>query len=180
MRVFIAVEIEERTKKQLKGIQNNIKKYVEKGNYTSRDNFHVTLRFIGEVDKEEISRLKQVIDRTASNGTSFTISLDTVGHFPRKKKEIIWVGVKGQLDCLKDLKISIEDKLDKVGFDKEGLEYIPHITMVRQAVLNIPVESLIDKIKVPDAEIVVNSISLMESVRLDNELVYRLIYIKSF
>ncbi|MFO8068420.1 MAG: RNA 2',3'-cyclic phosphodiesterase [Alkalibacterium sp.] len=179
MRVFIAIEIDEQTKKKLNSIQESIKKYVNKGNFTISDNSHVTLRFIGDADEEELNGLKRAIDETASKAKPFTLSLDTLGHFPRKQKEIIWVGIKGQLDCLKELKRGLEEELAKAGFKKEEREYNPHITMVRQAVLDKPVEMVREEVNIPYAEIKVKSISLMESTRIDGELVYRSIYKKS-
>ncbi|WP_423189802.1 RNA 2',3'-cyclic phosphodiesterase [Alkalibacterium sp. f15] len=179
MRVFIAIEIGEQTKKQLKNVQDKMKNYVNKGNFTTRDNFHVTLRFIGDVDQEEIDGLRCVIDNMALITKPFKLSLDTLGHFPRKQKEIIWVGIKGQLDSLNELKRDLEGELEKAGFAKEEREYRPHITLVRSASLDKPVEVIIEEVSVPHSEIIAGSISLMESTRIDGELVYRSIYKKS-
>ncbi|OJF94170.1 RNA 2',3'-cyclic phosphodiesterase [Alkalibacterium sp. 20] len=88
MRVFIAIEIDEQTKRQLNSTQDMIKNYVNKGNFTTKNNFHVTLRYIGDVDQEEINGLKQAIDETTSKAKKFTLCLDTLGHFPRKKKKL--------------------------------------------------------------------------------------------
>ncbi|MDZ7834356.1 MAG: 2'-5' RNA ligase family protein [Alkalibacterium sp.] len=62
MRVFIAVEIDEEVKNELARVQKNLGMFVSRGNYTDRNNFHVTLRFIGDADEKEINRLKQVVD----------------------------------------------------------------------------------------------------------------------
>ncbi|OJF94169.1 2'-5' RNA ligase family protein [Alkalibacterium sp. 20] len=87
--------------------------------------------------------------------------------------------MKGQLDSLNELKRDLEGELEKAGFTKEEREYKPHITLVRQASLDKPFEIVKEEVSVPHSEIIAGSISLMESTRIDGELVYRAIYNKS-
>ena len=47
MRTFIAIELEEETKAQLAEVQAEAEKLCRRGNYTPKENFHLTLHFLG-------------------------------------------------------------------------------------------------------------------------------------
>ena len=51
MRTFIAIELEEETKAQLAEVQAEAEKLCRRGNYTPKENFHLTLHFLGEVQE---------------------------------------------------------------------------------------------------------------------------------
>ncbi|ABR47000.1 2'-5' RNA ligase [Alkaliphilus metalliredigens QYMF] len=179
MRVFIAIELEEEVKKKVEKIQKKLKSYAQKGKFTDPGNFHLTLRFIGEVGEAEIKSIKNAIEKTATKEGFFELVMDQVGSFPKKNKEIVWVGVKGELDRLQNLYKDLEDALEGEGFLKEGRQYNPHITLGREIVLNRPLPSIQEEIKVMESILSVQKISLMESVRINGKLVYRPIYVKS-
>lgn len=178
MRVFIAIELDKDVKRLLNDMQQQLNKYAEKANNTSVNNFHLTLRFIGEVEEKEISKIKEAIDVTASKMSPFLLSLENLGHFSRKHKDILWIGVTGERSKLTGLKGELEENLVQAGFSKEKNEYIPHITLARQVRLNKPFGTIQEEVRLPKARIGVRSISLMESTRMDGELVYRPIYVK--
>ncbi len=48
MRTFIAIELEEEVKDALEGAQQQAAELCRKGNYTPKENFHLTLHFLGE------------------------------------------------------------------------------------------------------------------------------------
>lgn len=59
LRTFIAIELEEETKAQLAEVQAEAEKLCRRGNYTPKENFHLTLHFLGEVQEEDRSRQPQ-------------------------------------------------------------------------------------------------------------------------
>lgn len=178
MRLFIAIELEEETKKHLQAIQEELKIFIIKGNYTAVDNFHVTLRFLGETDERKLGSLEKVIDETARRTKPFMLNLYGIGHFPKKQREVIWVGIDGQLESVQKLKKYLELELEKIGVTRERFDYTPHITLVRNAKISKPVEFFHSKVSIPSTLIKVKSLSLMESIRIDDKLVYRPIYVK--
>jgi len=180
MRVFVAIELEDDVKADLASVQDELKKDIEKGNFTSTDNFHLTLRFIGEVDEGGVQSIKEAIDETAKTATPFDLHLSQLGSFPKKNKEILWAGVAGDLENLHSLHDKIEEELASKNFKKDTRLYTPHITLGRNLRLNEEVDQLKNKTDVPASTIKVNQLSLMESTRINDELVYRPIYVKSF
>ena len=59
MRTFIAIELEEETKAQLAEVQAEAEKLCRRGNYTPKENFHLTLHFLGEVQEEDLDYLHE-------------------------------------------------------------------------------------------------------------------------
>lgn len=177
MRLFIAVEFDDHVKKELLAVQEKLRPNTTKGKFTPLDNFHLTLYFIGEGDKDSYEEIKTVVKEAAELTAPFELSLNSLGHFPKKEKHIIWMGVKGDLEPLVKLNHYIKQELG-IGHPIDDLIYTPHITLGRQIKLGQTFDVLQEKITVPNVPISVSSISLMESRRENGQLVYKPIYNK--
>ncbi|MBF8981922.1 RNA 2',3'-cyclic phosphodiesterase [Lutibacter sp. B2] len=171
MRVFIAIEFEEKIKNYLSNQQQIIKENSIKGNFTRKENFHLTLQFIGEVKREEIHILKEVIDKARSNTNGFQLFLKNIGRFERGKKSIVWVGITKN-DELEELYYDLENLLEAQGYPKEDRPFKPHITLGRQVIFKEGFEEIQKKSSIEPERIIVNKISLMESTRIDGKLKY--------
>ncbi|MCI5679802.1 MAG: RNA 2',3'-cyclic phosphodiesterase [Bacteroidales bacterium] len=171
MRTFIAIELEEEVKEHLANIQTETQKLCRRGNYTPKENFHLTLHFLGEVEEEDLDYLQEAIFETARRNRPFTLTLDKVGFFPRGNKGILWVGLE-KSNPLQRLFSTLEKSLEQQGFARERKGLSPHITLGREVE---PQRSFLDVqkgVKVEPMRVSVRSISLMESVRRGPKLVY--------
>ena len=85
MRFFIAIQFEENILDALTDFQADLKSQGVSGNYTKRENLHITLAFIGEYGNPEdiLDAMEQVEFRPIE------ISLSGVGSFG----ELFWVGL---------------------------------------------------------------------------------------
>ncbi len=122
MRLFIAIELKDRVKDELCMIQKRIKLQGMKGNFTARENMHLTLAFIGEYsDPEQVSdALNDVVFEPVN------ISLDGFGCF----KNLYWIGIKedkGLTENVKRIRKALSD--NGIPFDRK--KFVPHITLVR-------------------------------------------------
>ncbi|PRY82840.1 RNA 2',3'-cyclic phosphodiesterase [Alkalibacterium olivapovliticus] len=178
MRVFIAIELSNDLKKRVLDVQEKTKQIVDKGNYTSVDNFHLTLHFIGEVNEEKTEEIKRTLDQVSERTSPFQLRLNSIGHFQKKNKHIIWIGLKGDLTHLHALNQSIRRALAKDS-TPDDLKYTPHITLGRQIVLSDSMDEVVNLVEVPEERLEVDTISLMESRREEGELVYRPIYTRT-
>lgn len=176
MRVFIAIEFSKEIKDYMYRVQQELKASMEKGNFSNVENFHLTLRFIGEVPQDKILSLKQAIEKTAANIVSFKLDTDTIGFFPKGNKKVIWMGIKKEKALLEKLFSSLEGELEKIGIKKEEKPFSPHITLVREAILKEDFKILEGNTKLEKREICVENISLMESTRVNGKLTYIPIY----
>lgn len=171
MRTFIAIELEEEVKEHLANIQTETQKHCRRGNFTPKENFHLTLHFLGEVGEEDLDYLQEAIFETARRNRPFTLTLDKVGFFPRGNKGILWVGLE-KSNPLQRLFSTLEKSLEQQGFARERKGLSPHITLGREVE---PQRSFMDVQKgvtVEPMRVSVRSISLMESVRKGPKLIY--------
>ena len=171
MRTFIAIELEDDVQEHLANIQTETQKLCRRGNYTPKENFHLTLHFLGEVEEEDLDYLQEAIFETARRNRPFTLTLDKVGFFPRGNKGILWVGLE-KSNPLQRLFSTLEKSLEQQGFARERKGLSPHITLGREVE---PQRSFLDVqkgVKVEPMRVSVRSISLMESVRRGPKLVY--------
>jgi 2'-5' RNA ligase len=161
MRLFIAIQLNEEMKTALVGIQNEMRRRGVGGNYTSLENLHLTLAFIGEYPDPD-----GVLEAMETAGfTPFTLRLDGLGRFG----DLWWAGLSdgGELSaCARRLRHA----LGAAGIPFDRKKFTPHITLVRRAVWDerrgLPASS------VPKAEMQVERISLMRSDRGRKGMIY--------
>ena len=171
MRTFIAIELEEEVKEHLANIQTETQKLCRRGNYTPKENFHLTLHFLGEVEEEDLDYLQEAIFETARRNRPFTLTLDKVGFFPRGNKGILWVGLE-KSNPLQRLFSTLEKSLEQQGFARERKGLSPHITLGREVEPHRSFMDVQKNVRIEPMKISVRSISLMESVRKGPKLVY--------
>lgn len=178
MRTFIGINFDEDIKEYLTEIQEKVKINCKGGNYTKRDNFHLTLRFMGEVKRDEIELLSEAVCEAGNANKKFDLTANELGFFTKGSRSIVWLGVSENKKLIR-LFQTLEKSLGRQGFsrDKKGLS--PHITLGRDVDLFLSQQQMKDKIKIEDKTLPINSISLLESARVGSNLVYRPIYTES-
>jgi 2'-5' RNA ligase len=153
-----------------------LKKQSISGNFTKKNNFHLTLVFIGEVDASGLLQIIEMLDQVSFEPFSF--QLDQIGKFYSKGSgDIFWVGVNS-VARLEQVYHRFVNELCKLQFSIEIKNYNPHITLGRKVVIKDAISMDILTKHTLKTEIIVNEITLFESKRIDNELVYQELYTK--
>ena len=121
MRLFIAVNFDNTVKKYIGGIENKIKGFVKSGNFVDEENIHLTVRFIGEADSDELESLCIAMNEACSSFKGFKMALNGIGFFPRGNKSIVWAGIE---ECrpLGILYSRLEKSLQRQGFGRNRQE----------------------------------------------------------
>lgn len=97
--------------------------------WQSDDQLHLTLRFIGEVDRHRASDVVAALG--AVHAGQFTIALNGIGHFERRgQPEAVWAGVAPH-EPLQRLHNKVDQAIARVGIAPEQRAYLPHITLAR-------------------------------------------------
>jgi 2'-5' RNA ligase len=109
------------------------------GRLIPADNLHVTLVFIGDVDK----LTKQCMQRVAATVQSkrFSLSLDKLGYW--KKPRIFWLGASEIPVALSTLVTQLATGLQGCGYHPESRPYQVHITFMRDAVSVIQLPTIV-------------------------------------
>ncbi len=179
MRAFFAIEFPESIKEYLNQLQMSIKEKSISGNFTRKENFHLTLRFIGEINNNEFIKFKESIDEIALNQKDFHLTINKLGYFSRGNKKIVWAGIQPD-EMLNQLYSKLERSLEYKGYKAEEKKYVPHITIGREIVLAEEFNKIEQTVNMDKAVLTVKKVSLMESARLNGELKYIPLYSKEF
>jgi 2'-5' RNA ligase len=124
-RLFVAIQpplaIRERLLAAMGGVIN--------ARWQSDEQLHLTLRFIGEVDRHGAADIVAALGRI--HNPRFTLALDRIGQFDRRgRTDALWIGVSPQ-GAVEGLKRKIDQALVRVGVAPEQRAYLPHITLAR-------------------------------------------------
>ena len=129
-RIFVVIDLPEEIKRELLSYERRWKNLHIK--WTNFYNLHITLEFLGEVNKWELNKILQAIEKTALEVKPFDVKLDkiTLGPDPAQAK-MFWVTVCVDSNIIK-LKNLINENLKFYDFNlKEEQEFKPHITLAR-------------------------------------------------
>lgn len=134
MRSFISVDIERNAlRSKLHQLTKQIANSDADTNPVAKENLHITIKFLGNIDQERIPEIEQVIKQHAKNVEPFSLTLAGMGAFPSvKRPKVVWIGGKGKGNRrLKKLAKKIRNELERRGFKKDRHEYHTHITLAR-------------------------------------------------
>lgn len=175
MRLFYAVEFDEKTRDILVSKQNLLKSRAVRANFTMRENLHLTLRFLGEVPSSDLPVLTGIQDLVSKRHGPFKIEISGLGTFVREKGGIVWAGIKYS-EALLAFQRDLEKEIAKKGFRPENRPFKPHITLAREFIPDGSMDKTIKESGDLQHEFEVKSISLMESSRVNGKLVYTCLY----
>ena len=173
MRLFIAINLKDEIKDYLTSAILELKKKSDRGNFTHRENLHLTLAFLGELGDDKVGSIQSVMSRI--NREPFQLSIHGFGKFKRNGGDIHWAGIEkseGLLSVQRQLTIELE----KDGFSLEKREYSPHLTLGREVRLINPAEDIYRSLPKVKQEMTASRISLMKSARENGKLVYSEVY----
>lgn len=175
MRGFIAFNFPEQLKKQLYDIQRAIKDVSNNGSWVNRANFHLTLKFLGEIDERYVENIDKVLKNISESKSQINISINSLGYFNNKNNEykVVWAGLEGDIDDLNSIYNLLEDEMSLMGFKKEKRKFSPHITLARKVKTNLDFDEVKEKTKsYLGKENVLNNLVLMKSEVIMNRRVY--------
>jgi 2'-5' RNA ligase len=130
-RVFVGIELSADTRQALAARLHAVVDGTIPGRVVPPANWHVTLRFLGEVGEVEYDRLLAELS-AADLGGPFAVVFDGLGTFPRSKRAtVLWVGVSTGEEALNRLADRSWSAIDVVGFPREDRPFHPHLTLSR-------------------------------------------------
>ncbi|MHA6689198.1 RNA 2',3'-cyclic phosphodiesterase [Devosia sp. A449] len=97
--------------------------------WVDAENYHITLRFIGDVDYKTADEVADSLDRLA-NSLRFSVRLTQLGSFGGEKPRALYAGVEPS-EALSRLQAAQERVLQRAGLPPEGRKFTPHVTLAR-------------------------------------------------
>lgn len=125
-RLFLAIDIPEDIRDELLDLRINSLDV----NWTSWDNYHLTLKFLGDnINRHVESDIIHKIERLSFE--KMTLSLSSVGYFGSERNpRVLYAGLESS-ELLMDLQKGLVDSLRSLDLDLEKSKYIPHVTLGR-------------------------------------------------
>jgi 2'-5' RNA ligase len=125
IRLFVALDLPDVLRERLAGLTAGL----PGARWVSADNFHLTLRFIGEVPPHRAEEADSALAGLRARG--FSLTLAGIGTFAKGGRPTsLWAGVERnpQLDLLQG---KIETALQRAGFEPERRRFAPHVSLAR-------------------------------------------------
>src|SRR5436305_8279934 len=94
LRTFIAVDPGKELRSRCATLQETISRAGADVKWVEKDNLHVTLLFLGEVDDRTLPAVCRAVALVAGRHEGFTLAVEGVGCFPNPRRpRVVWAGV---------------------------------------------------------------------------------------
>ena len=133
MRVFCAIDLPDNVRERsLQHIARLRDEVPQTQASWSRDNVHLTLKFLGEIPQSRVENLSQAASRSVAGLSPFEVFVEETGAFPQHgPPRVLWIGVTDASGELAELHARLEEECAKAGFAKEERPFHPHLTLAR-------------------------------------------------
>ncbi len=135
MRLFCAVKVSPQVSQNLSHWAERMKGNPEippNTKWVEEQNFHLTLKFFGEVPEARLSSLEDSLGKAADGKTKFDISFKGIGAFPSMDHpRVIWAGSEDPSGKLSEIAEAIERQTVAGGFAPADKPFSPHLTLAR-------------------------------------------------
>lgn len=131
MRLFVALNLPDQRKKQVHAAAAPLRDMGLPVRWVPPEDLHVTLKFLGEVDPDHVSRLENALKQVGGSNSAFEAQVANFGAFPTiRRPRVIWAGVDPS-PAVRCLKQDLEWALSDCGFERETRAFHPHVTLGR-------------------------------------------------
>jgi len=170
MRCFIAAEISEDTKEKIAGCMRGVDK--DELKIVGRDLLHITIKFLGEINEEDLEVCRNAIERCTSRKIPVKISGGGAFQNPYKARVIFVNALSKELEqtakCIHNLTRAYGD-------DKE---FVGHITVARARGRPINAMDIIERLNKVQSEEMIEKIVLKKSTLTPTGPIYEDIYVR--
>src|SRR5262245_23344091 len=123
-RIFTGLEIPASVAQSLSGLRGGL----PGARWIDPENYHVTLRFIGDVDDAVAHEVASTLGRVRRG--PFELYFEDLTSFGGRRPRAI-VATLGPVPALLELQAEHERLMQRVGLEPEGRKFTPHVTLAR-------------------------------------------------
>ena len=134
LRLFVAIPMPESVRNEMTVVQQELQQLVPHDaiRWTKPEQFHLTLRFLGNVPVERVAVLQEIINAVCRGSPVLPLRAQGVGFFPNARPpRVIWVGVDDGKGRLADLQERIEDAVRPFAEEPGVEKFAGHVTIGR-------------------------------------------------
>ncbi len=131
IRIFVAIALPEKVLKKLEEIIGELRQLSLEGRFLDSRSIHLTLKFLGNVEEEQIPHINGALEKSAQGIAPFDLKIQRINVVPHlRNPRVVWMGVNGS-EALGELRERIERRFEEIGFPRETREFKPHLTLLR-------------------------------------------------
>jgi 2'-5' RNA ligase len=149
LRLFVAVDLPAAVRDSLQSAIRPLTKAIPGARWTRPDAWHVTMKFLGNVDPRLRGWLEGAVADAAAEARPFESRLHVLGAFPSSRRaRVLWAGLEDPEGGFVALAGAL-DRLMEREFPPEKRPFTPHLTLARfkeqaalpEDALAVPIES---------------------------------------
>ena len=133
-RLFVAFDVPERVKNEIEKTQYEVRQTLPDGSvrWTRPDHFHLTIRFLGNVDTNRLDALIEKLQGACRDFAPMKLRAEHIGYFPERGfPRVIWVSVSDEHQKLIHLHRAIQTATIEFTSEPAENEFAGHITLGR-------------------------------------------------
>jgi len=133
-RLFIAITVPEEVGTKIEEAQAELRRALPESTvrWARRDQFHLTLRFLGNVEARFTEPLAQAVRDACRGFAAFRLHAEGIGFFPdARAPRVIWVGVKDRQNGLFQLQQAVEAVVCNFTAETAEGKFAGHVTLGR-------------------------------------------------
>ncbi len=133
-RLFVAVAIPEGVKVKMEAAQADLRHVLPERSvrWARREQFHLTLRFLGDVEPARVEALGEAIRAACRGFGPLYLRAERVGFFPDLRyPRVAWVGVQDQAEQLPRLQQAVEAATEGFTTQEKEERFTGHVTLAR-------------------------------------------------
>ncbi|MGA3285096.1 MAG: RNA 2',3'-cyclic phosphodiesterase [Verrucomicrobiota bacterium] len=141
LRLFVAIPMPEAVRKEITGVQQELQRLVSRDavRWTNPEQFHLTLRFLGDVPVERVAALQEAVNAVCHGSPALHLRAQGVGFFLNARSpRVIWAGVNDGEGRLADLQKKIEGAVGPFAEKPSSERFAGHVTIGRVKFLKRP------------------------------------------
>jgi 2'-5' RNA ligase len=123
-RIFTGLEVPDRATRELSMLRGGL----PGARWIDPENYHLTLRFIGDVDEVTAREIASLLGRVRRG--PFELRFDALSSFGGRRPRAV-IAALAQTPALMELQAEHERLVQRVGLEPEGRKYTPHVTLAR-------------------------------------------------
>jgi RNA 2',3'-cyclic 3'-phosphodiesterase len=183
-RCFIALHAPEFVSESMAVIQNTLKSQGYQGNFPAKENFHLTLRFLGDITPEQQQNVIKALSTISI--PELQVSYGPIGFFKGNAGvRTVWANVSGAVPIQMAIDTALESEFppdERLAKEIRTGKYTHHLTLLRakRAPQISHVAAYLPTIPIPDISHPAGEIVLFKSTLTRNGSIYEPLYTHRF
>ncbi len=132
VRCFVGIKVAEPVRDLVVRVQEALRRADAHVKWVERENLHLTLKFLGDLDEDRVASLGDRLTAEAARWKKMALVYAGIGTFPeRGAPRVVWAGATGDLSRLAGLAAAVERHAEEAGVPPERHPFVAHLTIGR-------------------------------------------------